>query len=59
MQTNRFDYIAAELARLSSEIEAINQQPFDTRLDLRSTTTETETTGRAALARLQRSLRTN
>ena len=36
MQTNRFDAIAAELERLAEEIAAINRQPFDTRIDLRS-----------------------
>lgn len=36
MHTDRFDIIAAELARLTDEIAAINRQPLDTRLDLQS-----------------------
>jgi hypothetical protein len=37
MQSNRFDAIAAELERLADEIAVINSQPFDPRIDLRST----------------------
>lgn len=42
MHNDRFDAITAELERLAMEIAAINRQPFDTRIDLRSITEKTE-----------------
>lgn len=50
VQTSRFDAIAAELARLSAEIEAINRQPLVTRIDLRPQKKEKEADERVSIS---------